>query len=158
SLDRLITIQEGNQRIDYTYDPFHRRISKTLNGKTTYYLWDGNDEIGSADGELRILGEGLGAEIGAAVLLELNSKTYIPIHDHRACLSTLIDPSTKNPAETYRYTAFGEQLTHDNLSPWRFSSKRVDETGLVFFGRRYYHPTLGRWITQDPEGFDDGPN
>ena len=61
--------------------------------------------------------------------------------------------------ETCRYSAFGEELTSAKLSPWRFSSKRIeDEIGLVFFGRRYYLPTLGRWVTQDPQGFDDGPN
>ena len=46
----------------------------------------------------------------------------------------------------------------NTLSPWRFASKRVDETGLIFFGRRYYCPELGRWITPDPLGFKGGPN
>ncbi len=108
--------------------------------------------------ELRILGEGLGAEIGSAVLYELKSKPFVPLHDHRGCVVALIDMESKKPIECYRYTAFGEELTNGSRSPWRFSSKRVDETGLVFFGRRYYHPELGRWITQDPQGFEDGPN
>ena len=107
--------------------------------------------------ELRILGVGLGAEIGAAVILELNHTTYFPIHDHRGSLVTLI-PLRKAPIP-YRYSAFGEQLTPNTLSPWRFSSKRHDaETGFVYFGRRYYSPPLGRWITTDPQGFKDGPN
>ena len=71
----------------------------------------------------------------------------------------LIDIKTGQPVETCRYTAFGEELTPHSISPWRFSSKRIEEEiGLIFFGRRYYLPTLGRWITQDPQGFDDGPN
>jgi hypothetical protein len=28
----------------------------------------------------------------------------------------------------------------------------------VYFGRRYYAPNIGRWITPDPIGFNDGPN
>jgi len=44
-------------------------------------------------------------------------------------------------------------------NPWKFSSKRLDdETGFSFFGRRYYAPDIGRWITPDPAGFADGPN
>jgi RHS repeat-associated protein len=40
-----------------------------------------------------------------------------------------------------------------------FSSKRFDkETGLINFCRRYYDPTLGRFVTADPSGFADGPN
>ncbi len=29
---------------------------------------------------------------------------------------------------------------------------------MVAFGLRYYDPALGRWITPDPAGFEDGPN
>ena len=29
---------------------------------------------------------------------------------------------------------------------------------MVFFGRRYYEPTTGRFLTPDPLGFADGPN
>jgi RHS repeat-associated protein len=29
---------------------------------------------------------------------------------------------------------------------------------LVYFGRRYYDPSLGRWLTCDPIGFADGMN
>lgn len=167
--DRLIALESGNKRIQYAYDPFHRRLSKAVfvNGEQTHYeryLWDGDNEIGVVDergmiAELRVLGEGLGAEIGSAVLYELNNKTYVTIHDHRGNLAVLIDVETQKPIETYRYTAFGEELTPATLSPWRFSSKRIEkEMGLIFFGRRYYLPTLGRWMTQDPQGFDDGPN
>ena len=169
SLDRLISIQKGHIEIAYAYDAFNRRLSKSIFEKGTkvkseLYLYDGENEIGCTDKEgvikeLRILGEGLGAEIGAAVLLELNGKTYIPIHDHRGCLVVLVDLENKKTTETYRYTAYGEQLTEGELSPWRFSSKRTDpETGFVYFGRRYYSPNLGRWITPDPQGFEDGPN
>lgn len=167
--DHLIALENGKQRIEYTYDPFHRRLSKTVftnNKRTKYerYLWDGDNEIGAVDEsgkitQLRVLGEGLGAEIGAAILYELNDKSYVPIHDHNGNLAVLIDIKTQTPIETCRYTAFGEELTSATLSPWRFSSKRIEEErGLIFFGRRYYLPTLGRWITQDPQGFDDGPN
>jgi RHS repeat-associated protein len=132
--------------------------------KRELYFYDGDNEIGSTDEnghikELRLLGEGLGGEIGASILLELQGKTYIPLHDHRGCIVTLVNLATKKSTETYRYTAYGEQLTTGELSPWRFSSKRVDpETGLIYFGRRYYSPSLGRWTTPDPQGLQDGPN
>lgn len=167
--DRLIALENGKTRVEYTYDPFHRRLSKAVftNGKRNHrerYLWDQDNEIGAIDEsgkitQLRVLGEGFGAEIGAAILYELNNKSYIPIHDHNGNVAVLIDIKTQKPAETCRYTAFGEELTPHSISPWRFSSKRIEkESGLIFFGRRYYLPTLGRWITQDPQGFDDGPN
>ncbi len=70
-----------------------------------------------------------------------------------------------NPAGTvlehYHYNAFGEESDSpaDIQNPWRYAGKRTDpETGLVYFGKRYYSPTLGRWITADPLSSADGPN
>ncbi|MBI3900608.1 MAG: RHS repeat protein, partial [Chlamydiia bacterium] len=71
--DRLIALENAGVKIEYTYDPFHRRLSKRilLNGRQMSeerYLWDGDNEIGVVTEkgieELRILGEGVGAEIG----------------------------------------------------------------------------------------------
>lgn len=167
--DRLIALEKDSKRVEYTYDPFHRRLSKQVFSKNKQihserYLWDGDNEIGALSDrdkieQIRVLGEGLGAEIGSSVFYELKGKTYVPIHDHRGCVVALVDPKAQKAIESYRYTAFGEELTGGTLSPWRFSSKRVEEeTGLLFFGRRYYHPALGKWITQDPEGLENGPN
>ncbi|MBU4337802.1 MAG: RHS repeat-associated core domain-containing protein [Actinobacteria bacterium] len=33
-----------------------------------------------------------------------------------------------------------------------------EETGLIYYGRRYYDPKLGEWINCDPKGFVDGLN
>jgi len=85
SLDRLVTVQKEGNTYSYTYDPFNRRISKD----SIHYLWDGKNEIGSTNGELRILGEGLGAEIGAAAFIVLDNRVYVPIHDHRGNLVSL---------------------------------------------------------------------
>jgi RHS repeat-associated protein len=46
-----------------------------------------------------------------------------------------------------------------SLKRYRFSNKeRDDETGLYYFGARYYSPWLGRWTSSDPAGFIDGFN
>ncbi|TMV44387.1 toxin [Paenibacillus mesophilus] len=46
-----------------------------------------------------------------------------------------------------------------SLKRYRFSGKERDaETGLYYFGARYYAPWLGRWTSSDPAGFVNGPN
>jgi RHS repeat-associated protein len=43
--------------------------------------------------------------------------------------------------------------------PFRFSTKRYDEdTGLSYYGYRFYSASLGRWITRDPLGEAGGIN
>ncbi|KAJ6262643.1 hypothetical protein Dda_3455 [Drechslerella dactyloides] len=42
---------------------------------------------------------------------------------------------------------------------YRFASKERDnETGLDYYGARYYAPWIGRWISPDPGGLIDGSN
>ena len=42
---------------------------------------------------------------------------------------------------------------------YRYSGKeRDDETGMYYYGARYYAPFLGRWVSADPVGKRDGLN
>ena len=162
ALDRLIKVEKNDSITHYRYDSFHRRLSKTHDGLTTRFLYLKNNEIGSLQDtikELRILGSGKGAEIGAAVAIELEGVPYTPIHDPYGNVMALLDLNG-NPVAHYRYSAFGEEEIYgQTLNPWRYSSKRVDpETGFLYFGRRYYMPSIGRWLTPDPLSFADGPN
>jgi len=163
ALDRLIDVKKGNgSQITYAYDPLHRRLAKTVDGKKTRYLYDGQNEIGiETDGHLalRILGDTPHAEIGAAVALELNGRIYFPIHDLQGNIAALLDSQTKAIKEECFYTAFGVESVPSKINPWRYLSKSKDlETGFVFFGRRYYDPAVGRWITTDPKGYTDSMN
>ncbi len=164
ALDRLIRIQTPIGTQTFQYDALHRRISATLSdGEKRNFLYDGQLEIGSFDEqfnpiELRILGETPHAEIGAAVALELQGQLYAPIHDLSGNIALLLPADGSEPTR-YHYTAFGEKWVDGPAkNPWGFSSKRTDPTGLVFYGRRYYQPDLGRWLSCDPAGFIDGMN
>lgn len=183
ALDRLIAVYRGDSAFYYGYDAFNRRITKqqmAWNAGTNdwievdqiRFLYDGDKEIGAVDRsgklvELRLLGLGLGAELGSTVAIELQDAIYAPIHDHRGSIRCLIDLATGAKVETYRYTAWGTVSAYDSdgnalefsKNPWQFAGKRIDpETGFIYFGARYYAPERGRWITPDPAGFIDSPN
>jgi RHS repeat-associated protein len=56
----------------------------------------------------------------------------------------------------YRVAKSGTDLS---LKRYRFTGKeRDDETGLYYFGVRYYAAWLGRWTSSDPGDFVDGLN
>lgn len=40
----------------------------------------------------------------------------------------------------------------------RYSGKERDDTGLYYYGYRYYQPWAGRWLSADPAGTVDGLN
>lgn len=164
ALDRLIKVVKNGQEIAYTYDSFNRRLSKNTPVGQIDFIYQQQAEIGAFEKgqliELRVLGMGKTEEIGAAVFIKIKEGLFAPIHDHNGNIMCLVDVLTGFRADSYRYTAFGEEETAVNTTnPWRWASKRIDEeTGLVYFGQRYYCSSLGRWITTDPIGYKDGPN
>jgi len=181
ALDRLIkVVTTGEPEVNYTYDSFHRRLGKTtssLDGKITEveYIYDDRNEIGEIeDGRLlnfRVLGDVKKAEISSAISIETCSEhgceLSCPLHDLFGNVAALINIDNKTAFERYYYSAFGEEKIFDlhgkelseSSNPWRFSSKRQDpETSFIYFGRRYYDPDIGRWVTTDPKGYSDGLN
>ncbi|MBU6414616.1 MAG: RHS repeat-associated core domain-containing protein [Planctomycetes bacterium] len=57
----------------------------------------------------------------------------------------------------YEYGPFGETLTSEGDlaadNPIRWSTKYTDgESGLVYYGYRYYNAGTGRWLSRDPIG------
>jgi RHS repeat-associated protein len=167
ALGRLTTITTPTHTTHYIYDPLSRLLSKEEHRpnappSTQYFLYDDAFEIGTCDAsghilQLKVLGLGIQGDIGAAVAIELEGSPFIPLHDFNGHIIALTT-STGALFETYPTDAFGKQATAlISSNPWRFASKRV-EGGLIFFGLRFYDPSLGRWLTPDPSGPSDGPN
>jgi RHS repeat-associated protein len=58
------------------------------------------------------------------------------------------------------YDAFGRIVSQSNpafASRYGFTGREFDaETGLYYYRSRYYNPSIGRFIAEDPIGFDAG--
>ena len=168
ALDRLIEVEKGLLLYRYQYDATNRRLSKQSFFKevlysTENYLYLNQNEVGSYDVEgkvidLRILGLSRGAEVGATIAVEKDKSIYYPVHDHQGSIVRLLK-SNGGVYAKMAFTPFGELKKGKSPIAWSFSSKRYDpETECFYFGRRYYDPTIGRWLTVDPIGHGDGPN
>lgn len=128
----------------FTYDALRRRLSKN----DELYLYDGLTEIGTFK-------EGKAYIKISNVLLELNGKLTIPIFDATHSLRYLIDPSTQVILNSYAFDPFGNpiHISESLYNPYRYALKHYDEeTGFIYFGKRYYNPSIRRWITPDPAG------
>lgn len=97
----------------------------------------------------------------------IENKTTIlryQVSDHLGSMAVELD-NNGNVLSYEEYSAFGQttyRAAENSLTKpkgYRFSGKEKDlETGLYYFGARYYAPWLGRWISPDPVGIGDGPN
>lgn len=158
ALDRLIEVNVNGTTYHYSYDATGRRIRREFNNHVEHFLWQQEQEIASVTSqgiqELRILDP-----CGEAIALELNQTLYVPINDAFGHLRTLQN-SSGTPITTYRYSSFGEETcVGAPLSPWTYANQRTDkESGLIYFGKRFYDPATLCWITPDPIDDTDGPN
>ncbi len=63
-----------------------------------------------------------------------------------------------HPYGTTAYQA-GSSVAEVSLKRYRYTGKeRDEETGLAYHGARYYAAWLGRWVSCDPIGINDGVN
>ena len=175
--DRLVKVTVGTNHYKYKYDYLGRRIGKytgsTLNKKFVYQGWNLIAELSSTGSVQRTFTWGLDVSttlhgaggVGGLLLIddELTSKRYYPIYDGSRNIVGLYDQDGALVA-SYEYDAFGRIILqssgdYSDDNPFRFSTKYTDdETGLVYYGHRYYEPDLGRFINRDPIEEDGGLN
>ena len=93
------------------------------------------------------------------MLKELGEEeTYYYHPDHLGSVS-VVSNHKGEPYERVEYLPFGEMWIEETdpatgYIPFRFTSKEYDEeTGLYYYGARYYEPRLSRWMSADPAGF-----
>ncbi|MCP4396038.1 MAG: RHS repeat-associated core domain-containing protein [bacterium] len=167
----------GLKKTEFAYDYTHRRISKQVysdntdtwnldssssfvydgwnlikestttdaGNATEYYVW-GLDLAGSLQGA---------GGIGGLLLRNTESGSYLYVYDANGNVGQLVDAADGAIAAHYEYDPFGKLLAASgpeaDKNPFRFSTKYFDaETGLYYYGYRYYDPALGRWIHRDP--------
>ena len=170
--------------LSFTYDYMGRRVSKTVtNGSTSttettlYQGWNPVDTFSGGvltktllwgldlSGTLQGAG-GVGGLLAVNVLGS-NPATYFPSYDTNGNIITWTD-GTGTLVRRMDYDPFGNTLIKetyvttpglDAALTYGFSTKPADpETGLIYYGYRYYDPVNGRWTSRDPIGEYGGIN
>jgi RHS repeat-associated protein len=97
-----------------------------------------------------------GFERSAAGVME--NRTF-----HHDQVNSVVALSDHNGAKTQSivYGPFGENIssTGSSSNSMKYTGREQDaETGLYYYRARYYDPEVGRFISEDPIGFDGGIN
>ena len=184
--NRLVEVRSNDVAIvQNAYDYLGRRVRKTCpaGGEvvTTAFTYDGwnliREETGTnrfsyfwgldLSGSLQGAGGvgGLVAQTKHVVSgssINLNSAFWFTA-DANGNVAGIINSTNHVNRYVASYDPFGN-LIHPTSSTaqdfkFRFSSKYCDdETGLYYYGYRFYSPELGRWIGMDPIGEEGGLN
>ncbi|CAK7039270.1 RHS repeat domain-containing protein [Saezia sanguinis] len=164
--------KNGVEIASYQYDPFGRRISKTVNGQTTYYLYTDEGLIAEIDDQGNMLvayGWQPGSMYGTAPLWQVNlSSNNLQTAEfhylHTDHLGTVQMATNGNGEITWKAQseAFGRTLLNEQnqiTMNLRFPGQYFDqETGIHYNYFRDYSPQIGRYIQRDPIGLNAGVN
>jgi RHS repeat-associated protein len=141
----------------FAYDGLGRRISRTAGGTTTKYLYDGLNPVQeqNASGSVtanEITGLGLDKTYWRNDLG--NGTTRSLLTDVQGSVVAGVDGTGLSVQAAYTYTPFGQQtatLGSQETNPFQYTGREWDgTTGLQFSRARYYNPTLGRFVSEDP--------
>ena len=68
---------------------------------------------------------------------------------------------TGSVAQTYDYDSFGNEASSAGslTNPFQYTAREFDaETSLYYDRARYYDSQIGRFLSEDPIGFEGGDN
>ena len=157
----------------YDYDAFDRRVRKVTPEAETTFVYDGwnlvLEEVAHTNGAVDrieyVWGKDLSGTldgaggVGGLLYLKHNGAIYIPLYDANGSVIGYLD-AAGNLVATFAYDAFGNRIEQSNnpnnrtieqFLRFRYSTKYLDpESGLYYYGYRFYSPVLARWLTRDP--------
>jgi RHS repeat-associated protein/uncharacterized repeat protein (TIGR01451 family) len=148
---RSVTLPDGST-VDYSYDPFGRRVTQVHGSQAVHYGYDGRAVSSEYDAANSLTASYLDAPTADAQL-EVNrgGQAYYPTVDGLGSITGLTD-SAGGLVQRNAYDSFGNRSTSGvDVDPYAFTGKRADSlTGLYDYNLRQYNPALGRFTSPDP--------
>jgi len=161
--NQLIQIKDSTnaETASFTYDALGRRQTKTVNGVSTDFMYDGvnivqelngaspiNNYISGGVDQVFVQQSGAGSSA--------SSLTYIT----DALGSTIrLTNATGDKVVDYSYDPYGNTRADAVIdNSFQYTGRENDGTGLYYYRARYYSPAMHRFISEDPIGLGGGIN
>ena len=159
--NRLSSATVNGVTTNFKYDPFGRRVYKSSSGVNHVYVYDGDnliEELNLSGVEIAHYTQGPGID---EPLAELRSGTTNFYQADGLGSITSLTNAAGAMANTYTYDSFGNLTASSGsvTNPFQFTARDFDsETGLYYYRARYFDPSVGSFISEDPEWFLGGLN
>ncbi|MCP4913321.1 MAG: hypothetical protein GY909_09385 [Oligoflexia bacterium] len=157
----------ANHVVEYKYDLLGRRIEKNINGTIERYIYDNEDIIAIYDGNGDLKTQFIhGPGIDEPLAMIQDGQTYFY---HTDGLGSVIALSNEAGIvqQHYVYDSFGNVSVFDGAGTqysvedqpikniYGYTSRELDsESDLYYYRARYYNPSSGRFVSEDPIGFE----
>lgn len=141
----------------FTYDALGRRIALASGPTTRQFRYDGGNVVEERDGPGAVTATQLtGLGLDEVYQRTTGGAPRVPLVDGLGSTLAELDPSAAVTGQ-YSYGPFGQtEATGTSTLPGQWTGREADATGLYYHRARYYAPTFGRFLSEDPLGFGAG--
>jgi len=156
-----VTLPGSGGTVTFKYDPFGRRIKKVTSTTTSVFAYDGDNLVEEANSSGAVVARYSQTQYVDEPLAMLRSASTSYYHADGLGSVTSLSNAAGALAQTYTFDSFGKQTASSGslTNPFQYTSRELDsETSLYYFRARYFDPNIGRFISEDPLGWDEGPN
>ena len=150
----------GGSAVNYKYDALGRRIQRTTSaGANERYIYDGQDALLDLNADWSVAATYLNGPGIDNHLRQTSATTGVSyfLTDHLGSTAGLTDASG-TLVEQASYDSFGNSAGSARTRYGYTGRERDPDTGLLYYRARFYDPQIGRFISEDPIGFDGGAN
>jgi RHS repeat-associated protein len=147
----------GGTTASFAYDPFGRQQTATVNGTATSFIYDGPNVVQELSGTTptaNLLSGGINQYYQLTTPSGTNSSFLTDALGNTIALAS----SAGQLTTSYAYDPSGAVTSSGAASPntFEFAGTQNEGTGVYPMGARYYSPSSGSFISQDPIGQDGG--
>ena len=152
---QLASMTKGSDTLSFVYNESGLRTSKTVNGVTHSYIWQGSKLAADITDAYALYFhyDSSGEVIGFTRTANGADTEYFYVKNLQGDILKVITV-TGTEAATYTYDSWGRVLTSTgnlaDINPLRYRGYYYDaETNLYYLQSRYYDPEVGRFISSD---------
>ena len=152
---QLASMTKGSDTLSFAYNESGLRTSKTVNGVTHSYVWQGSKLAADITDAYALYFhyDSTGDVIGFTRTANGTDTEYFYVKNLQGDILKVIS-ATGTEAAAYSYDAWGKLLTSAGdlaeVNPLRYRGYFYDtETGLYYLKSRYYDPEVSRFINPD---------
>jgi RHS repeat-associated protein len=156
-----VTLPGTGGTLAFKYDPFGHRIYKSSSSATSVFAYDGDDLIEETNATGAVVARYARTQnIDEPLAMQRGGTTSYYQQDWLKSVTSL-STTAGALAQTYTYDSFGKVTASSGslTNPFQYTGRELDsETGLYYYRARYYDPTTGRFLSEDPIAFRGGKN
>lgn len=131
----------------YVYNENGQRVRKNTSSGWTEYFYGPN---GSVQSEYNGSWPAQYVYAGSRLLAIYQNGTTDFVHSDHLGSTRLLSSITQAIVDNMDYEPFGQQTSGGGATTHKFTGKERDaESGLDYFGARYYASVMGRWLSPD---------